>query len=91
MTAPRAVAKAILRDLRGIDVATTPSVRAVRRRFSKQLAADSPTAVLAIVSALLATDWWPARLAAFELIAEHQGVRRRLSASFVDKIAGGPR
>ncbi len=83
------VAASILRDLRGLADATTPSVRAVRRRYSKRLAAESPERILAVVRSLLAGGGWAERLVAFELLVGHPASMRRLSGKAVEELADG--
>jgi 3-methyladenine DNA glycosylase AlkD len=77
----------ILSELRGLAVANTPSVRAVRRRYSKLLAAESPQAVLAIAGAVLEDGGWPERVVAYELVAEHPTAMTHLTPAIVDRWA----
>src|SRR5262245_34373246 len=83
------VAAAILRDLRELARATAPTVRAVRRRYSRTLASDSPDFVLAIARCLLRENSWSSRVVAFELLDRHAAARRRLRAGTVEAMATG--
>ena len=82
-------AAAIRRELWALAGATTPVVRAVRRRYSKRLALESPDIVLAIARSLAADKHWAARVVAYELLAEHPAAMRRLSAAIVERMARG--
>jgi 3-methyladenine DNA glycosylase AlkD len=82
-------ARAILRDLRALRAPIVPAVRAVRRRYSKQLAGESPDVILRIVESLLKERSWGARLIAWELLASHGGASSRLSGSFVEQMTTG--
>jgi 3-methyladenine DNA glycosylase AlkD len=83
------VAAAILRDVRSLVGATTPTVRSVRRRYSRLLAGQSPDVVLAIVQVLLADKTWTARVVAFELLAGHRTAMSRLNGRLLDELALG--
>lgn len=83
------VAASILHDVRGLADPTTPSVRAVRRRYSKALAGEPPDLILAVVKSLLARGRWPERLVAFELLVGHRGSVRRLTGATVERMAEG--
>ncbi|MEK6337469.1 MAG: DNA alkylation repair protein [Acidobacteriota bacterium] len=62
------IVEAIRRDLRGLPAQTTPEVRAVRRRFQKATAAESPATIVAVADALLTDPSWPERVVACELL-----------------------
>jgi 3-methyladenine DNA glycosylase AlkD len=79
----------VLSEVRDVTGATTPAVRAVRRKYSKLLAGESPDRVLAIVNALLAERTWTARVVAYELIAGHAASLDRLNSRLIEEMAAG--
>jgi 3-methyladenine DNA glycosylase AlkD len=79
----------VLSEVRDVTGATTPAVRAVRRKYSKLLAGESPDRVLAIVKALLAERTWTARVVAYELIAGHAASLDRLNSRLIEEMAAG--
>lgn len=83
------LAAAIRRDVRELIGATTPELRAIRRRYSPMLARESPDRVLAIVKVLLAERSWAARVVAYELLAGHPASMARLNARVVEEMATG--
>jgi hypothetical protein len=83
------IISAIREDLHRLSAATTPSVREVRRRYSKTVAGELPQTVLAVAGALVARDTWPERLIAYELVAARADVVRELSAAVVERWAKG--
>ncbi len=82
IVAPRmpagAAASMILRDLRGLDAATTADVRAIRRTHSTRLAKESPAIVLAIRDDMVvkALSWALRELAKRDAAAVATFVRR---------------
>jgi 3-methyladenine DNA glycosylase AlkD len=85
--APKDVIAAIRGDLQTLSRATAPSVRAVRRHYSKVMIHESPKTVLATAEALLADSNWPARFCACELIAERPDVMRLVTGAMVERWA----
>lgn len=83
------LAALIRRDVRELIGATTPELRAIRRRYSPMLAGESPDRVLAIVKVLLAERTWAARVVAYELLAGHPASMARLNARVVEEMATG--
>jgi 3-methyladenine DNA glycosylase AlkD len=83
------IAAAIREDLHSLPLATTPSVRAVRRRYSKTLAGELPQTVLAVADALLAGGAWPERVVAYELVAARDDAMRRVNGTVVERWAQG--
>ena len=79
----------ILQDVRRVTGETTPVVRAVRRKYSRLLAAEPPDRVLAIVKVLLAERTWTARVVAYELVAGHEASMARLNSRLVEQMATG--
>jgi hypothetical protein len=69
--APASVAREIGAKLRELPAQNTPAVRSVRRRWSRQLAAATPSVVLEVARTLLERGAWPERLIAYELLAGH--------------------
>ena len=83
------MAATIIDEVRRLLGATTPSVRAIRRRYSRLLAGESPDWVLEVVRLVLADKSWSARLIAFELLAEHHAVMSQLNGLVVEEMADG--
>jgi len=83
------VAATIRHDARRLAGASTPDVRAIRRRYSKLLADEPAGFVLAVVKSLLAEKTWTVRVIAFELLVGHRAAMSRLSASMVEEMAVG--
>jgi 3-methyladenine DNA glycosylase AlkD len=81
------VADDILRDLRALSSLTTPTVRAVRRRYTTVLAGESAESILATVRAVLARGGWPERVVAYELLASHRAAMQRLNGTMVDQLS----
>jgi 3-methyladenine DNA glycosylase AlkD len=88
-TTSSTTAAAIRRDLGALALATTPAVRAIRRRYSRQLAGESPTVILSTVRSLLVDRHWATRVVAYELLAGHPAAMQRVSAAFVEQMARG--
>lgn len=80
---------AILAELSALRGGGTPAVREVRRRFSRALAAEPPTVVLAIVRGLLEARSWMTRVVAYELLAGHRAAMGRLNGPAIDRLAQG--
>ena len=83
------LASTILDELRQLPAATTPSVRSVRRRYSKDLGDASPDLVLAVVKRLLAESTWATRVVAYELVLGHRAAMGRLDSRWIEKMAEG--
>jgi 3-methyladenine DNA glycosylase AlkD len=86
---PSETATSIRRELASLSSLTTPSVRAVRRRWSKALANEPADVVLAVVRSLVVSAGWPERVVAFELLAGHAPAMARLNGKMVDDLATG--
>jgi 3-methyladenine DNA glycosylase AlkD len=83
------IVASIRRDLRKLPSVTVPTVRPVRRKYSKSLAGAAPDAVLKVARSLLVEGDWPERMIAFELIAGHPATMRELDDKIVDELATG--
>ncbi|HKE86087.1 MAG TPA: DNA alkylation repair protein [Vicinamibacterales bacterium] len=79
----------MLAEIHELPLVNAPTVRAVRRRYSKIVAGESPDFVLAIARRLLSEKSWAARVVAFELLDGHDGARSRLRAATVEQMAVG--
>ena len=75
-----------LADLPAIDA---PSVRAVRRHYTKELATAEPAAVLRFVQALLTDRGWAERVVAWEVLAGHDGAFRLIDDGVAQEMASG--
>lgn len=84
-----AIVSAIRVSLQTLSRATAPSVRAVRRQYSKLLVHESPRTILATADALFADGNWPARLCACELIANRQDTLHLVTDTVVERWATG--
>ena len=83
------VVSSILNELRQLPAQTTPMVRALRRRYSKEMAAASPDLVLAVARLLFAEMTWPSRVVACELLLGHPGAMSRLNERLIEEMAAG--
>jgi hypothetical protein len=59
----------VRRDLASLPRIDTPSVRSLRRRYSRALADESPRIVLRFVRSLLDGAGWAERVVAWEVLA----------------------
>jgi 3-methyladenine DNA glycosylase AlkD len=76
-------------DLNSLKDFTTPSVRSVRRQYSRLLVDQPGSEVIAIAQSLLTTGSWMERVVAYELIENHPGALDRLNNSLVDQLGEG--
>lgn len=83
------IVAAIRSDLCRLAVVAVPDVRAVRKRYSKALAGETPKTILAVVTSLVDDGTWAERVVAFELLAGHQDAVRQLDDALVDGFAEG--
>jgi 3-methyladenine DNA glycosylase AlkD len=81
------LAETIDAELRALPVQNTPSVRAVRRRFSKELQAKDAGFCLAVAGTLL--DKYGRRWVAYELIAGHRAAFQRLGPGELEALGQG--
>ncbi len=79
----------VRRDLAALPRIDTPSVRSLRRRYSKMLADESPKTVLRFVRLLLDGAGWPERVVAWEILAAHEGAFGLLNDRLVEAMAHG--
>ena len=87
--AVKEVAETIRHELRRLSAPTTPSVRAVRQRYSKVLDRESPETILAVADALFSGGTWTERMIASELVAGRVDAVRLLTGSLVDRWSTG--
>ena len=80
---------AIRDDLRHLPAATTPTVRAVRRRYAQALARESPATVIAVADALFRGGSWPERQIASELVVDRPDAISRVNGTLVERWADG--
>ena len=83
------IAGAIRKELRSLTNVNTPSVRTVRRRWSRTVAGELAQTVLAVADALAAGGTWPERVVACELVAARRDVVNLLNATIVERWARG--
>lgn len=92
---PKAVAVPMIgvedvrRRLAALASLDAPSVRAIRRQYTRQLADASPAFALRFVRALLKNGGWPERVVAWEVLAAHDGAFRLLNDRLAEEMAGG--
>jgi len=87
---PRDVKKVASRfdaEMRALPVRNAPSVRAVRRRYSRELKAAEPEFVLDLVRELVAVHGY--RGMAYELILYHRDAFQRLGEADVEELGQG--
>jgi 3-methyladenine DNA glycosylase AlkD len=79
----------VRRDLTALPRLDTPTVRAVRRRYEKAVARESPQAVLEFVRSLLDSAGWAERVVAWEVLAAHEGAFNLLNDRLIEAMADG--
>ena len=84
-----ALAAEARRDLAALARVDTPSVRALRRLYSRALANAPAAEVLRFVRSLLPGAGWPERLVACEVLASHAGALERVNDRVVEEMARG--
>ena len=89
MKAWLSLAEEVRRDLASLPRIDTPSVRSVRRRYSKVLANESPRIVLRFVMSLLAGGGWAERVVSWEVLAAHERAFGLLNDRLVEEMAHG--
>ncbi len=89
MASASGVVSDIRSDLRRNGAGPVAAVRAVRRKWSKELKAQPARLVMDVVVALAADGMWPERLVAFELLESHRGAFEMLTATRVNALAEG--
>lgn len=82
------VARSIRKDLASVS-GTTPAIRAVRRKWTRELAEYPAAVVMGVVTRLAGGGVWPQRLVAYELLESHAAAFARLSAPRVNALARG--
>jgi 3-methyladenine DNA glycosylase AlkD len=83
----KALASEIDAEIRGLLRQNTPSVRAVRRKYSRALQAASPEFVLGLARELLET--YDHRWVAYELIHSHPEAFQRIGTAELDDLGQG--
>jgi len=86
-SSPGQVAAAIDAEIRALPVRNTPSVRAVRRRYSQALRPAAPAFVLAMARALL--EKHGQRWVAYELIGDHRPAFACLGVAELEEFGQG--
>jgi len=82
----KGVAEAIVAEIQTLPVQNTPSVRAIRRKYSAMLAGESPELVLDVTRELLAHEH---RWVAYDLIRYHPGAFGSLGAKDLEDLGQG--
>jgi 3-methyladenine DNA glycosylase AlkD len=85
----RALVDDVRRSLAALPRVDAPSVRALRRRYSTELAAAPPKAVLRFVRSLVDEAGWADRVVAWEVLAAHAGAFRLLTDGLAEEMARG--
>jgi 3-methyladenine DNA glycosylase AlkD len=84
---PRQVAAALDAEIRALTLRNTPNVRAIRRKYSRQLKEASPEFVLDLARVLL--EDYGYRGVPYELIWGHKAAFQRLGAADLEKLGRG--
>jgi 3-methyladenine DNA glycosylase AlkD len=79
----------VRRELASLPRRDVPSVRSLRRRYSRVLADESPRNVLRFARSLLHGADWPERLIAWEVLAAHNGAFDLLNDRIAEEMARG--
>ncbi len=89
MTASLDLSDEVRRGLAALPRIDTPSVRSLRRRYSKIMASEPAEIVLRFVRALLDDASWAERVVAWEILAAHERAFDRLNDRLVEDMAHG--
>lgn len=81
------IASEIDAEINALPVQNTPSVRAVRRRYSQRLKGADPEFVLALARALILH--YGHRWVAYELLSAHRGAFQRLGPAELEELGRG--
>ena len=79
----------VRRSLAALPRIDAPAVRAVQRRYAKELADASPQEVLRFVRSLLDRGGWAERVIAWEVLAAHEGAFWRINDRLAEEMARG--
>jgi hypothetical protein len=82
-----ALARSIDAEIRALPVQNTPSVRGVRREYSRRLREADPAFVLALARELL--ENYGQRWVAYELVAGHEGAFQHLPEAELEELGRG--
>jgi 3-methyladenine DNA glycosylase AlkD len=77
------------RELAALSVVNAPSVRAIVRRYSRQLRGAAPAMVLDFAQALLRDATWAERVIAWEVLAANADAFRMINDRLVEQMARG--
>lgn len=83
------LSKAVLKEIASLPRLDTPSVRQIRKRYSRVLRNEPGRFVYSFALSLLKTGRWPARVISWEVLAEHKDAFEFLSDREVEKMATG--
>jgi 3-methyladenine DNA glycosylase AlkD len=83
------IRKQLDRKVEKLPVRNVPSVRAIRREYSKKLANWPAADMFNLVESLIAVPSWPRRLIGFELLANHRQAFSRLNDKRIDRLTKG--
>jgi 3-methyladenine DNA glycosylase AlkD len=89
MKASLNLADEVRRDLASLPRIDAPSLRSLRRRYSRVLADESPTVVLRFVRSLLDGAGWAERVVSWEVLAAHERAFGLLNDRLVEEISHG--
>jgi 3-methyladenine DNA glycosylase AlkD len=86
---PHSVAGDICRQLTALPDRKTPTVRALRREFSRRLVKAAPDEILDIAYLLLAEGNSPCRFVAYELVCHHRAALGCLGSKELEQLGRG--
>jgi len=86
---PGAIETQIISQLAALPDATTTEIRALRRRFSRQLAAVPGSLVFELALGLIARGVFSLRFVAYELVQHHQQAMKSLNAKKLKQLGSG--
>ena len=79
----------VLKELAALPRLDTPSVRKIRRRYTRLLRQEPGKVVYMFVRSVLKAGSWPARVVAWEVLAAHRAAFEFLNDREVEKMARG--
>jgi 3-methyladenine DNA glycosylase AlkD len=83
------LARAIRRELGQLEIANTPALRAVRRRYSQLLAKEPAELVLRTARELLKAGDFAGRMLAYELLGAHRGGLDLMNDELIEALSRG--
>jgi 3-methyladenine DNA glycosylase AlkD len=84
----KSLADRVIRDVKELPTSSTPALRSVRRRFTRQLREDNRLVILQIAE-LLIGDSSIDRFIAYEVVCYHRGAFEHLTKNEVERLGRG--